>query len=123
MAITNPTGSGFGPGASIGRQLQSFGGSGLGGGFLSGLGDFMGSKGAQGLFGLGSLALQGYGLNKSLGIAEDQLGIMKDQENRAATAQNLGTGNSLSLALQTTTPGSPEHERIKQAISSGEFAV
>lgn len=90
---------------------------------FKGVGDFLGSKGGQGLMDFGSLALKGYGLNKSLGIAEDQLGILKDQENRAATAQNLGTGNSLSLALQTTTPGTPEHERIKQAIATGQYQV
>lgn len=123
---STPFGSGFtGTGPGISNNLSGLQGLFSGGkpSFLSGIGDFLGSKGAQGLFGLGSLALQGYGLNKSLGIAEDQLGILKDQENRAATAQNLGTGNQLSLALQTTTPGSPEHERIKQAIASGEFAV
>lgn len=104
------------------------GAGGGGGGFnfmdsLKGFGDFLGGKGGQGLLGAGSLALQGYGLNKSLGIADDQLGILKDQENRAATAQNFQTGNSLAMALQTTTPGTPEHERIKQAISEGSYQV
>lgn len=127
MALqSNSFGSSFGGGslASLGQSFGQPGGG--GGGFLGGLkgiGDFLGSKSGQGLFGLGSLALQGYGLNKSLGIAEDQLGILKQQEGRAATAQNLGTGNQLSLALQTTTPGTPEHARIKQAIESGQFQV
>ena len=86
-------------------------------------GDFLGGDPGQGLLGLGSLALQGFGLNKSLGLAEDQLDILQAQEGRATTAQNFNTGNSLSLALQTTTPGTPEHERIKQAIAEGQFAV
>lgn len=90
---------------------------------LKGLGGFLGSEEGGGLLGLGSLALKGYGLNKSLGLAEDQLGLLKDQENRAATAQNLGTGNQLSMALQTTTPGTAEHERIKSAIAAGSFQV
>jgi len=94
-----------------------------GGGFFKGLGNFMGSSGFTGAMDLGSLALNAYGLNKSLGFAEDQLGILKDQEDRAATAQNLGTNNSLSLALQTTTPGSAEHEQIKQAIAQGQYQV
>ena len=109
-------------GSSFG-QFAGLGGGGSKPSFLSGLGDFLGSKGAEGLFGLGSLALQGYGLNKSLGLQEDQLGLLKQQEGRAATAQNLGTGNQLSLALQTTTPGTAEHERIKQAIASGQYQV
>jgi hypothetical protein len=86
-------------------------------------GDFLGSDAGQGLLGLGSLGLQGFGLSKSLDFQNDQLGLLKDQENRAATAQNLTTGNSLSLALQTTTPGTPEHERIKSAIADGSFSV
>ena len=90
---------------------------------FSGINDFVGGDSFANFGKLGSLALGAYGLNRSLGIQEDQLGILKDQEDRAATAQNLGTGNQLSLALQTTTPGSPEHERIKQAIASGEFQV
>ena len=110
-----------------GLSQFSFGQPGAGGfDFMKSLGkvgDFFGNKSGQGLLGLGSLALHGYGLNKSLGFAEDQMDIVKDQENRAATAQNLGTGNSLSLALQTTTPGTPEHERIKQAVASGQYQV
>ena len=104
--------------------LQTAGGSPAGGGgFLQGIQDFMGSQSFGNYMDLGSLALNTYGLNKSLGFAEDQLGILKDQEDRAATAQNFGTNNSLSLALQTTTPGSPEHEQIKQAIASGQYQV
>ena len=72
---------------------------------------------------LSSLALGAYGLNKSLGFAEDQLGILKDQENRAATAQNLATSNSQSLALQMTTPGTAEHEAVKKAIEQGTYQV
>jgi hypothetical protein len=87
------------------------------------LGGALGSKEGGGLLGLGSLALQGYGLDKSIGFAEDQRDLLEAQEGRAATAQNFQTGNSLSLALQTTTPGSPEHERIKQAMASGSFEV
>ena len=106
----------------------SFGGTGNGGGFFSGLGDMLGGfgKGGQGfgnLMDLGSLALNTYGLNKSLGIAEDQLGIMQDQEGRAAKAQNLATNNSQSLALQMTTPGTAEHEQVKQAIANGTYKV
>jgi hypothetical protein len=72
---------------------------------------------------LGSLALGGYGLNKSLGFQEDQLGLLKDQEGRAATAQNFNTGNSLALQAQTTTPGTPEHARAQAAIADGTFQV
>ena len=125
---------GFNPGGSTGGLFGGNLGSGLafpGGGrdgfsFLDSIkdfGNFFGSQSGQGLLGLGSLALGTHGLNKSLGFSEDLLGIQKDQENRAATAQNFQTGNSLSLALQTTTPGTPEHERIKAAIASGEFSV
>jgi hypothetical protein len=116
----------FGPGGR-GDVLASKTPSGnVGSSFLDGLknlGGFMGSKEGSGLLGLGSLALGGYGLNKSLGFANDQMDLLKGQENRAATAQNLGTGNQLSMALQMTTPGTPEHERIKQAIASGQFQV
>jgi hypothetical protein len=100
-----------------------FGGGGGGGSMFSGLGDFLGSKSGQGLMGLGSLALGGYGLNKSLGFQEDQLDILKDQENRAATAQNFDTGNSLALQAQTTTPGTPEYARAQEAIANGTFQV
>jgi hypothetical protein len=116
--------SGFHPSRHATTFLNQ--GGGPGGGFLDSLknfGNFLGGKGGQGFLDLGSLALNTYGLDKSLGFAEDQLGILKDQEDRAATAQNLQTGNQLSLALQTTTPGTPEHERIKQAISQGQFQV
>lgn len=127
MAVqSNSFGDGFN--TNTGLNAFSFGqpGGGLGNSFMDGLkgiGGFLGSKAGGGLLDLGSLALQGYGFNKSLGIAEDQLGIMKDQENRASTAQNFQTGNALSLALQTTTPGSPERARIEQAIASGQFQV
>jgi len=125
---------GFNPGGSTGGLFGGNLGGGLsgaisgGGGFnlgdmFGGLTDFLGSKGGQGLLGLGSLGLQGFGLKKSLDFQNDQLGLLKDQENRAATAQNLQTGNSLSLALQTTTPGTPEHERIKAAIADQTFQV
>jgi len=105
-------------------------GGGGGGNFLdmfknigSGLGDMFKSDGFENALDLGSLALQGYGLNKSLGIADDQLGILKDQENRAATAQNLATNNSLSLAAQMTTPGTAEHAQVQEAIANGTYAV
>jgi len=99
------------------------GGGGGGAGFLSGLNKFMGGKGFGNTLDLGSLALNAYGLNKSLGLAGDQLDLQQDQENRAATAQNFQTGNALSLALQTTTPGTPEHARIQKAIAEGQFQV
>jgi len=105
------------------RGNEMFGGGSGGGGFLSGLQKFMGGKGFGNALDLGSLALQGYGLNKSLGLADKQMGILEDQENRASTAQNYQTGNSLSLALQTTTPGTPEHARIQKAIAEGQFEV
>ena len=85
--------------------------------------NFMGGKSFGNFMDLGSLALNAYGMNKSLGIAQDQLGILKDQENRAATAQNLATNNSQSLALQMTTPGTAEHEAVKKAIETGQYAV
>lgn len=117
-------GSSFGSNPELSKfSFGQPGSGGGGGGFLSGLTDFMSGKGFGNALDLGSLALNTYGLNQSLDIANDQLGIQKDQENRAATAQNFNTGNSLSLALQTTTPGTPEHERIKAAIASGEFKV
>lgn len=86
-------------------------------------GNFMGSNAFSGIMDLGSLALNSYGLKKSLDFSKDQLGIMKDQENRAATAQNFNTGNSLAMALQMTTPGTEEHERIKQAMAQGTYQV
>ena len=121
-AIRGPGGGGRIPGGS------SFAGGFGGGGFsfgdaFKGFGDFLGSESFGNLGKLGGLALQGYGLNRSLDIQQDQLGLQQDQENRAATAQNFQTGNSLSLALQTTRPGTPEHERIKQAIAQGSFEV
>ena len=103
------------------------GGGTPGGGFWSGLGDW--AKGLAGsmdfgdLINTGSLALGAYGMNKSLGFQEDQLGLMKQQENRAATAQNYAQGNSLAMALQATTPGTPEHERVKQAIANQTYQV
>lgn len=93
------------------------------GSITSGLGDMFKSDGFDNALGLGSLALQGYGLNKSLGIADEQLGILQDQENRAATAQNLQTNNQLSLAAQMTTPGTAEHEMVANAIASGQYQV
>lgn len=115
---------------SLGRGVGGIIGGGGGGNFLdmfksigSGLGDMFKSDGFENALDLGSLALQGYGLNKSLGIADDQLGILKDQENRAATAQNLATNNSLSLAAQMTTPGTAEHAQVQQAIANGTYAV
>lgn len=121
----NPGGSTGGLfGGNLGGNMLRPGGSGGGfGNFMSGIGNFMNSGAGQGLLDIGSLALNSYGLNKSLGFAQDQLGILEDQEARAATAQNFQTGNSLSLALQTTTPGTPEHARIQQAIESGQFQV
>jgi hypothetical protein len=126
---------GFNPGGSTGGLFGGNLGGGLsgaigggGGGFsfgdaFSGIGDFLGSDKFGGALDLGSLALNTYGLNKSLGFQEDQLGILKDQENRAATAQNFQTGNSLAMALQTTTPGTPEHARIQEAMAQGTFQV
>lgn len=104
-------------------NASRLGGLGGLGGFGSGFMNFINSPGFSNIMDLGSLALNTYGLNKSLGFAEDQLGILKDQENRASTAQNFQTGNSLAMALQMTTPGTPEHERIKQAIAQGTFQV
>lgn len=87
------------------------------------IGNFMGSKSGQGLLDLASLGFGAFGLNKSLGIQEDQLGLLKQQEGRAATAQNFNTGNSLALQLATMTPGTPEYARVEQAIADGSFAV
>jgi len=94
-----------------------------GGGLFGGLGSFLSGPGFDKTLDLGSLALNAYGLNKSLGFADKQLGILEDQENRAATAQNYQTNQSLAMALQMTNPGSPEHERVKQAIAQGTYAV
>ena len=117
LTMNNPLGGGLdflsGGGNSSGGVLDG----------LKGFGDFFGSESGQGLLGLGSLGLQGFGLNKALDFQKDQLGLLQQQEGRAATAQNFQTGNQLSLALQTTTPGTPEHERIKAAIAEGSFAV
>jgi hypothetical protein len=127
MAVND---SGFHPSQQATHFLSSGGGGGGGGlfgGLFDGLGGFLGSDKfknfSSGIGDIGSLALGAYGLNKSLGIAEDQLGLQKDQENRAATAQNFQTGNNLSLALQATTPGSPERARIEQAIAQGSYSV
>lgn len=120
--------SGFHPSQHATQFLSQNNPGGGGNGFLSGLSNFMGGFGKDGrgfgnMLDLGSLALNAYGMNKSLGFAEDQLGIMQDQENRAATAQNLGTTNSQSLALQMTTPGTAEHEQVKKAIAEGTYQV
>ena len=108
--------TGFGGLSDIGNSFDFLGG-------LKDLGGFFGSESGKGLLGIGSLGLGAYGLNKSLGFQEDQLGLLQDQENRAATAQNFQTGNSLALQLQNTTPGTPEHARIKAAIAEGSFQV
>ncbi len=85
--------------------------------FGQSLGGFMGSKAGQGLFSLAGMGMGMYGMNKSFDLAENQLGILKSQESRAAEAQRLNTGNMLSLARQTTTPGSPERARIDAEIA------
>jgi len=110
------------------NSMSSLGGG--GGGFWSGLGkgigsigNFMGSQAGQGLFSLAGMGANLYGMNKTFDFMDDQMGLMQTQEDRAAKAQQLDTGNSLSLALQTTTPGTPEHERIKAAIAEGTFNV
>lgn len=113
-------GSGIvGPGRAFGMGLKpqpfDFGS------MFKNVGNFLGGAGGQGFMDLASLGLGAFGLNKSLGFQEDQLGILKDQENRAAGAQKFQTGNSLALQLQTTTPGTPEHERVKQLIAEGNF--
>ena len=118
LSVNNPLPGGLGR-----MNMTPFNGGGAGGGFWGGVNNFLQSDALPGAVGLGSLALNAYGLNKSLGFAEDQLGIMKDQENRAATAQNYNTGNSLAMALQRTTPGTPEHERVKQAMAQGTYQV
>lgn len=97
--------------------------SGGGGGFnWSNIGKWLGGPG-KGLMDLSSLAMGAYGLNKSLGIAQDQLGLQKQQEERAKLAQNMQTDNQLSLALQLSTPGTEEHERIKKAIEEGQYSA
>ena len=114
----------FKGGYSLGSGLATGGGNSFN--FLDsmqGLGNFLGSPGGQGLLGLGSLALQGYGLNKTLDFNKSALDLQRQQEERAATAQNLATNNSLSLALQMTTPGTAEHEQVKKAIEAGQYAV
>jgi len=120
-------------GSSFGQSFAGngvdFGGHGSGGGgfnfgdMFKDIGGFLGSDSGQGLLDLGSLALGGFGLKKSIDFNKDQLNLLNKQEDRATTAQNFQTGNSLSLALQTTTPGTPEHERIKQAIADQTFQV
>lgn len=97
-----------------GSVMSGFGGGGLGAmkgiaglgggmdGWMKGLMDML--KGGDGLMdnltGLGSLALQGYGLNKSLGIQEDQLGILKNQDSRAARADDTNFANQQFMAQQ-----------------------
>ncbi|MCP4487737.1 MAG: hypothetical protein GY820_10535 [Gammaproteobacteria bacterium] len=97
---------------------------------FSGLGDFMSSDSfSNSLAGINSLAnLYGMsksisGMDKSLDIANKQFGIMKNQEQRAANAQQMATDNSLSLALQMTTPGTTEHEALQKAVSGGNYNV
>jgi len=110
-------GGGAGSNFSLGNMFSGIGN------FGKSLGNFMGSQAGEGLFSLAGMGAGLYGMNKSFDLAENQLGIMHDQEDRAAKAQQLQTGNQLSLALQTTTPGTPEHERIKAAIAEGQFNV
>lgn len=113
-------GSGIvGPGRAFGMGLVNQ----PGGGLMDSFNNFMGGDTFKNFSKLGSLGLGAFGAHKQLGFMNDQMDILKSQENRATTAQNLTTGNSLSLALQTTTPGTPEHERIKQAIADQSFAV
>ncbi|MEE8599292.1 MAG: hypothetical protein V3S69_07300 [Dehalococcoidales bacterium] len=83
------------------------------------LGKWMGGDGGKGVMSLANM----YMMNNAMDMQNRQMGIMEGQENRAATAQNLNTGHNLSLALQTTTPGTPEHERIKQAIANEQYTV
>ena len=108
-------------GSSMWNNLKSFG-SGLAN-FGKGVGGFMGSPSGQGLISLAGMGANLYGMDKTFGFMDDQMALMQEQENRAAKSQQLDTGNSLSLALQTTTPGTPEHERIKAAIAQGTFNV
>ena len=88
-----------------------------------GMSDMFKSDGFGNALKFGSLALSNKFGNESLDIANKQVGILGEQENRAATAQNLNTGHNLSLALQTTTPGTPEHARIVEAIQNQTFQV
>jgi len=119
-------GSGIqGSGRAFGMGLAPGGGglwNSLKNGF-QGFGNFMSGAGGQNIMDFGSLALNAYGMDKSLGMAEDQLGIMKEQEGRAATAQNFQTNNSLAMQLQMTTPGTPEHEQVKRAIAESQYSV
>ncbi len=110
-----------GQGFSLANMFSGFGSNVMD--FGKNVGSFLGSKSGQGLMDFGSLALQGYGLNKSIGFAQDELGILKEQENRAATAQNFGTNNSLAMQLQMTTPGSAERAQVEQAIAEQQYAV
>lgn len=113
-----------GSGINLSAQPFKFGNSSGGfGGFLDSFNSFMGGDTFKNLSSLGSLGLGAFGLKNSLDIQGQQMDLLQSQENRATTAQNFQTGNSLALQLATTTPGTPEHERIKQAIADGSFAV
>lgn len=96
------------------------GGNGFGN-FFSGLGDVFGSKGFEGALDLGSLALGGFGLSKSIGFEEDKLDLLQTQQENAAKAQNFSLANALSLQQQTTRPGTPEHAAVLKAQAEGTF--
>jgi hypothetical protein len=127
--------SGGSPSLALGGGSNPFGGlsglnTGSNGGFfgsigsaLGGVGDFLGSQSGQGLMGLGTSLANLYGMNRSFGLADDQIDILKDQEGRAATAQNLATDNSLAMALQMTTPGTAEHQQVQDAIANSTYNV
>ncbi len=142
MASFDPGGVGFGGNlSSLGASggITGFGGlGGLGKSFnfmdmLKGIGSgFSGMFKEDGLFQSagftnalkgGSLAMETLLGKKALDLGEKQVGILSAQEERARKAQAMNTNFTQSLALQTTQPGTPEHQMVLDAIENGTFQV
>ena len=123
LSILGGSGGGGGDGLSIGGGLGTLlGGNGStpgspGGGFS--LASFLGNNGMD----LATLGLVGYGLNKSIGIAEDQLDIQQSQNENAVKAQNFSLAGAMGLRRATTTPGTPEHAAAVAADNAGTFVA
>lgn len=122
--IANLSGGSFLPSLANGGWMDSLKnfGSTIGDSFGS-FGEMLGGEAGQGWMKALPAFANIIGMNRALGQGDEQLALMNKQEGRATTAQNLSTGHNLSLALQMTTPGTPEHQRIKDAIAQNTYGV